>query len=143
MLFEAIIFFTNCTYSSILQALNSIIHASFVITFCSLFNQDFKRSTLRHFLLIKTRIREFDFQSDSAFRIFLDSPNPMTSVVGRIKLRTCPTTVTVRTFAEKKEGERESTDYTKTAGRYETHESNNTFYLIIKTYVSIWFQGSL
>lgn len=143
MLFEAIIFFTNCTYSSILQALNSIIHASFVITFCSLFNQDFKRRALRHFLLIKTRIREFDFQSDSAFRIFLDSPNPMTSVVGRIKLRTCPTTVTVRTFAEKKEGERESTDYTKTAGRYETHESNNTFYLIIKTYVSIWFQGSL
>lgn len=142
MLFEAIIFFTNCTYSSILQALNSIIHASFVITFCSLFNQDFKRRALRHFLLIKTRIREFDFQSDSAFRIFLDSPNPMTSVVGRIKLRTCPTTVTVRTFAEKKEGERESTDYTKTAGRYETHESNNTFYLIIKTYVSIWFQGS-
>ena len=137
MLFEAIIFFTNCTYSSILLALYSIIHASFVITFCSLFNQDFKRSTLRHFLLIKTRIREFDFQSDSAFRIFLDSPNPMTSVVGRIKLRTCPTTVTVRTFAEKKEGERESTDYTKTAGRYETHESNNTFYLIIKTYVSI------
>lgn len=143
MLFEAIIFFTNCTYSSILLALNSIIHASFVITFCSLFNQDFKRRALRHFLLIKTRIREFDFQSDSAFRIFLDSPNPMTSVVGRIKLRTCPTTVTVRTFAEKKEGERESTDYTKTAGRYETHESNNTFYLIIKTYVSIWFQGSL
>lgn len=137
MLFEAIIFFTNCTYSSILLALNSIIHASFVITFCSLFNQDFKRSTLRHFLLIKTRIREFDFQSDSAFRIFLDSLNPMTSVVGRIKLRTCPTTVTVRTFAEKKEGERESTDYTKTAGRYETHESNNTFYLILKTYVSI------
>lgn len=137
MLFEAIIFFTNCTYSSILLALNSIIHASFVITFCSLFNQDFKRRALRHFLLIKTRIREFDFQSDSAFRIFLDSPNPMTSVVGRIKLRTCPTTVTVRTFAEKKEGERESTDYTKTAGRYETHESNNTFYLIIKTYVSI------
>ena len=143
MLFEAIIFFTNCTYSSILLALNSIIHASFVITFCSLFNQDFKRRALRHFLLIKTRIREFDFQSDSAFRIFLDSLNPMTSVVGRIKLRTCPTTVTVRTFAEKKEGERESTDYTKTAGRYETHESNNTFYLIIKTYVSIWFQGSL
>ena len=137
MLFEAIIFFTNCTYSSILLALNSIIHASFVITFCSLFNQDFKRRALRHFLLIKTRIREFDFQSDSAFRIFLDSPNPMTSVVGRIKLRTCPTTVTVRTFAEKKEGERESTDYTKTAGRYETHESNNTFYLILKTYVSI------
>lgn len=101
MLFEAIIFFTNCTYSSILQALNSIIHASFVITFCSLFNQDFKRRALRHFLLIKTRIREFDFQSNSAFRIFLDSPNPMTSVVGRIKLRTCPTTVTVRTFAEK------------------------------------------
>ena len=137
MLFEAIIFFTNCTYSSILLALNSIIHASFVITFCSLFNQDFKRRALRHFLLIKTRIREFDFQSDSAFRKFLDSPNPMTSVVGRIKLRTCPTTVTVRTFAEKKERERESTDYTKTAGRYETHESNNTFYLIIKTYVSI------
>lgn len=101
MLFEAIIFFANCTYSSILPSLNSIIHASFVITFCSLFNQDFKRRALRHFLLIKTRIREFDFQSDSAFRIFLDSPNPMTSVVGRIKLRTCPTTVTVRTFAEK------------------------------------------
>ena len=109
MLFEAIIFFTNCTYSSILLSLNSIIHASFVITFCSLFNQDFKRRALRHFLLIKTRIREFDFQSDSAFRIFLDSPNPMTSVVGRIKLRTCPTTVTVRTFAEKKEGERVQT----------------------------------
>lgn len=109
MLFEAIIFFTNCTYSSILLALYSIIHASFVITFCSLFNQDFKRSTLRHFLLIRTRIREFDFQSDSAFRIFLDSPNPMTSVVGRIKLRTCPTTVTVRTFAEKKERERVQT----------------------------------
>lgn len=107
MLFEAIIFFTNCTYSSILLALNSIIHASFVITFCSLFNQDFKRRALRHFLLIKTRIREFDFQSDSTFRKFLDSPNPMTSVVGRIKLRTCPTTVTVRTFAEKKERERE------------------------------------
>ena len=109
MLFEAIIFFANCTYSSILPALNSIIHASFVITFCSLFNQDFKRRALRHFLLIKTRIREFDFQSDSAFRIFLDSPNPMTSVVGRIKLRTCPTTVTVRTFAEKKERERVQT----------------------------------
>lgn len=107
MLFEAIIFFTNCTYSSISLALNSIIHASFVITFCSLFNQDFKRRALRHFLLIKTRIREFDFQSDSTFRKFLDSPNPMTSVVGRIKLRTCPTTVTVRTFAEKKERERE------------------------------------
>lgn len=107
MLFEAIVFFTNCTYSSISLALNSIIHASFVITFCSLFNQDFKRRALRHFLLIKTRIREFDFQSDSTFRKFLDSPNPMTSVVGRIKLRTCPTTVTVRTFAEKKERERE------------------------------------
>lgn len=33
----------------------------------------------------------------------------MTSVIGRIKLRTCPTTVTVRTFAEKKERERVQT----------------------------------